>query len=214
MDVHQIEMPREEALEKLQAYKKRLSKMKGRALASEIGQEYQAAMEGYKALAAGTALIDLDEIFEACPCDEQGRPMMAIGRADRKQIYMEWEGWSDRIRFIDEANRYSRLAQDSLLQRSVLMGRGHGQTDLNGYRKTLSGYSLIPMIPADVRPAQCDLSKSLILWEVEKWADQRLRSTPDRDPFLLKPIGGSLYAVIAQWDLTDLERSIMKRRLS
>jgi hypothetical protein len=29
------------------------------------------------------------------------------------------------------------------------------------------------------------------------------------DPILLRPIGGDLYAVVAQWDLTEIERTII-----
>ena len=43
-----------------------------------------------------------------------------------------------------------------------------------------------------------------ILWEVEKWANQQHNVTPDIDPYLLKHVTGSLYAVIAEWDLTNL----------
>jgi hypothetical protein len=35
---------------------------------------------------------------------------------------------------------------------------------------------------------------------------------PDRDPYLLRHVGGALYAVLAAWDLTDLERAIMSAR--
>ena len=38
------------------------------------------------------------------------------------------------------------------------------------------------------------------------------RAVPPRDPYLLKPIGGDLYAVIAERNLTELERSIMGAR--
>lgn len=33
------------------------------------------------------------------------------------------------------------------------------------------------------------------------------------DPALLKHIGGDLYAVLATWDLTELERSVLGGRL-
>jgi hypothetical protein len=50
----------------------------------------------------------------------------------------------------------------------------------------------------------CDLSKHFVLWEVESWD-----FAPPIGPMLLRPIGGNLYAVIAQWDLTDIERMII-----
>jgi hypothetical protein len=61
------------------------------------------------------------------------------------------------------------------------------------------------MVPPDVMPARgCDLSKHFVLWEVENWD-----AAPPIDPILLRPIGGNLYAVVAQWDLTEVERMII-----
>lgn len=37
---------------------------------------------------------------------------------------------------------------------------------------------------------------------------QALKEAPV-DPALLKHIGGDLYAVVATWDLTDLERAVL-----
>lgn len=211
MDVELIKMPKEEAHKKIEAYKKRLGKSKGAKVASEVNKEYQAAIKGYQALAEGTALLDLDEVFQNCPVDENGRPKLAIHRADRKQVRFTWDGGSTRAFFTDTGG--SR-------QRSVVvdMGREHGKrrawNDGTTSHAYLNGYSIVPMVPADVRPKFGQLKDMFILWEVEKWADDQIRATPDRDPYLLKHIHGSLYAVLAEWDLTDLERSIMKGRLS
>lgn len=79
-------------------------------------------------------------------------------------------------------------------------------------RDGLEGYALIPMVPLDVRPATGRLADMFVLWEVEQWADRRIGAKPDIDPYLLKHVGGSLYAVLAEWDLTPLERAIMKGR--
>jgi hypothetical protein len=46
----------------------------------------------------------------------------------------------------------------------------------------------------------------VILWEAE-W--QHVPS----DPLLLRHITGPLYAVLASWDLTELERAVLSRRL-
>jgi hypothetical protein len=69
------------------------------------------------------------------------------------------------------------------------------------------GTAMVPMVPPDVIKdgRGCDLAKHFVLWEVESWA-----AAPPVDPMLLKPIGGDLYAVVAQWDLTELERAILR----
>jgi hypothetical protein len=42
------------------------------------------------------------------------------------------------------------------------------------------------------------------LFEVDQW-----EPVPPTDPALLKHIAGDLYAVLAVWDLTELERAVI-----
>lgn len=37
---------------------------------------------------------------------------------------------------------------------------------------------------------------------------------PPTDPFLLRHLGGTLYVVLAQWDLTPLEKAVLAGRLT
>lgn len=62
-------------------------------------------------------------------------------------------------------------------------------------------------IPVGTRDASCH-----ILWEVEVWSDTRLGPQADRDPYLLRYLGGDLWMVLGEWDLTDLERAVMAGR--
>jgi hypothetical protein len=87
-------------------------------------------------------------------------------------------------------------------------------TNSQGHVVATKGYALVPMIPLDVRPKTGIPENAYILWEVERWADERLDVAPDIDPYLLKHIPGSLYAVIAEWEFTDLERSILRGRVT
>jgi hypothetical protein len=43
------------------------------------------------------------------------------------------------------------------------------------------------------------------LWEVNQWSPAR----PPDDPVLLSPLGGDLYAVLAHWDLTEIEKMVL-----
>src|SRR5205085_1660042 len=69
-------------------------------------------------------------------------------------------------------------------------------------RKT-SAQTLVPIVPPRLRP-RFTLANYFVLWEVEQWTP-----IPPRDPMLLKHLGGWLYAVLAVWDLTDLERVVL-----
>jgi len=51
----------------------------------------------------------------------------------------------------------------------------------------------------------------LMLWEAEWSVDQ---SVPPGDPALLSHIGGDLYEVLAEWDLTPLEQAVLAGRVA
>ncbi len=65
----------------------------------------------------------------------------------------------------------------------------------------------MPLIPPHLRPADAYRNYH-ILWECNEW-----RRVAPSDPLLLKHITGHVYAVVAQWDLTEIERAIMNAAL-
>lgn len=197
MNVPTITMERAEARERLQAYQHELHR--------RADDEYLVAAKAYEALADGHPVIQLSIAVEQAGLDETGRPKIAIARADRRQVRFQWFGL-----------RYQFMRFDTRLR-----GYSGGPT-LNielpwrGKRANSQcyGYALVPMIPPEVR-TQINLSeipKHFILWEVEGWSDRPLIAEPPRDPLLLRPIHTDLYAVVAHWDLTELERLIMRGR--
>lgn len=79
------------------------------------------------------------------------------------------------------------------------------------YYYDVRGFALVPHVPADVRPRTGQLRDWFVLWEVEEWFDRAQSMTAPTDPLLLEHIDGELYAVLAEWDLTDVERAIMEQ---
>jgi hypothetical protein len=67
--------------------------------------------------------------------------------------------------------------------------------------------TVVPLIPPKLRPKPRRLRHCHILWEVEAWAP-----VAPRDPALLRHIRGDLWAVLAVWDLTELERMVLSQR--
>lgn len=63
--------------------------------------------------------------------------------------------------------------------------------------------SPVPHIPPDCRP-KFGLNNYHILFEVKEW-----KSYPV-DPFLLRRISGMLFVVEAEWELTELEASLLE----
>jgi len=193
---------------KLRAYRQQLKR--------RVDEEYEAAVIGYEVLAAGSPLLDLREVFNTAGFHPDGRPKLAIARADRPQVMVRVERNS--LEFNALANPWQWSYRGSLVI-NVGVSRLTNDGSLAGTMASSiaevllksRGWSLVPMVPADVRP-KGDLRDFFVLWEVEQWADRALSSDPDRDPYLLRHIMGDLYAVVAEWDLTDLERAIMAGR--
>ena len=191
MNVPTITMEPDVAQEKLEAYRAQLRQ--------RADDEYEAAVAGYKALAEGKPLLNLTEAIQSGGLGADHRPRLAVARADRWQVWVETTWNPDGVRFI--------TSQSWQMRQSHL----HIPFPRESTKDMKRGYSLVPMVPADVRP-NVDLAHCLILWEVLAWSSQPLTAMPDRDPFLLKHIAGDLYAVLAEWELTELERAIMATR--
>lgn len=215
MNVNTISMDPNAATRKVIAYKERLAQMKPSLSNAAVRAEYELALKGFEALARGTKLINLDDVMAKCPLDHKARPKLAIARHDRKQVKFEWDWFTSKARFHTD---FGACREDCPLESLIVrvnMAREHSQVDARGQRlRKVEGYALVPMIPLDARPKTGIPENSYILWEVERWADRSLDVAPDIDPYLLKHISGPLYAIIAQWDLTDLERSILGGRIT
>ena len=196
MNAPTLTMPKEEAKARLKQYRA------SRHHAADA--EYQRIAMAYEQLAEGTPLLQLSEAFKLAPIDAKGRPRLAISRGDRKQVQVTrnrgvlnfdsaFNQWTNAHAII---NRHVRVPFTSPLERIP------------------EGYALTPIIPPDAREKAKGLKPQdvFVLWEVEQWADSEIRATPDRDPFLLKRLDDDLYAVLAEWDLTDVERAILAGR--
>ena len=199
MNVPLIEMNRQDALTKIDAYAAHLRK--------RADDEYAAALAGYRALADGKPLLNLTDAIHHAGLGDDGRPRLAIARADRRQVKVQAQTWgSNRGQVLFDAT--SRNFHQWGYMGSLVISIRWREPQI----EMRTGYAIVPMIPADVRPNRGQLRDYFILWEVEQWADNRIRVEPDRDPYLLTHLAGDLYAVEAEWDLTPLERAIMSGR--
>jgi hypothetical protein len=200
MNVARIAIPREQAREKLRAVRSVLHR--------RADAEYQALEQAYEQAAAGKELIQLSDAVRNAPRDEKGRPRLAIARADRRQVEVRINGWQDPRRCLFKAV-------------SPNAGRQHRDNpslavavEWPGDAPEARGFALVPIVPADVieKITPKALNGYHILFEVEAWADTRLGARPDIDPYLLRHVGGDLWAVVAEWELTAIERAVMAGR--
>lgn len=211
MDLATIEMPIDEAEEKFREYQA--------AVRQRHDTEDEQIMRGYKALARGHRVLKLSDTIAAGGFTTRhgphswGRrgnyllPRIAVGWADQREVHSTgirpdgshtyW--WN--LAFNPQATRRNFRVPDETF-------------DTSDVENVQTGWSwrywttMVPIVPPALRPAHA-LSGYAVLWEAE-WRAHAPR--PPRDPALLKPIGGDLYAVVAVWDLTELERAVLAGR--
>lgn len=188
------------------------------AAADKAFREYRAAfmaernridgelMRGYKALADGKTLIGLTEAIQRAGVDDLGRPKVAIARADEQRIRMAldedgsvtFQPWLTGVRSED---RIFTFPADTL-PRPTRRAQWAYQEPWAG-----SWWAALPFIPPQYRPPH-KIENYHLLWEAE-W--RRGNGAQRRDPMLLRRVGGDLFAVVAAWDLTEVEKLVLAR---
>jgi len=161
-----------------------------------------------RAAKRGNSIIVMSEVIRAGGFfDTTNRPKLALARADAHRVSCHQTG-NDIIFDTSDArwgtvNRGALVGEHSTLVRDVL------PLTTDGRRIHMqSGKTVVPTIPPKHRPKGKRLGLFHILWEVEKWDP-----TPPVDPALVRHIRGDLWAVIAMWDLTPLERAVLAARV-
>lgn len=199
MDVATIEMPVEEARA---AYKDYAEAVKRK----DPDPTDEALMRGYKFLAEdeGRRLLKLTDTFTAAGFDERGLPRLAIMRAGtaRCRVCTGAPGPRGSITFVGD-NDFSRTRhRNRIVVPGVVPGEGPKVNTYDGWT------ALTPIVPPALRPKR-GVTRYHILWEAEWFVD---RQAAPIDPYLLRHLIGDLWAVIAAWNLTELERAVLVGR--
>ena len=189
MDVQTITMPRLEARKKRAEY---LRACRGRHTAED-----KVLKDGFRELARGNALLNIVEVMRYAGVDERARPRLAICRASYKIVWFVHQSWDDVWVFGPEEYTTSHWTRKNVFLPHETFARERSAGRLR---------AVVPLIPPGIRP-DSDLDNYHILWEAA-WEEM------PRDPMLLRKVGGDLYAVMATWDLTELERLVLSKRLS
>ncbi len=231
MEVAAIEVDREEARKRVEEFT-----AKRRRKLTEMDQ---ALYRGYKALAEGLTLIDVNKaIQQGGHFEDNYGPKLAIVRSDIERVYLDhqfrYEGndpahhnvrflawnWYEDVERRPEAVRHL-WAKDQTASPLDLATQSGLMIDIEDAiaspieaRKGRQRWykakyeTMVPAIPFHLRP-NGDASRYFIMWEVDKWSEVRPRSPPG-DPLLLERIAHPIYVVVAQWDLTELEKRILE----
>ncbi len=198
MNLMTLQIDEDEAKAKLAEYQQ--------ALQLERNSEDEAIAAGYRAAARGLPVVLLSRVFELGGWFDHGLPRLAIARADATTVRVEIEGlWGSGplgLVFHDD---------DRSSNRGALVGKHTVRVQMprrdHAHNSRRAGRTTVPLIPPRHRPRRPRLHTHHVLWEVEAWDP-----TPPRDPALLRHIRGDLWAVVATWDLTDLERAVLSQR--
>jgi hypothetical protein len=193
VNVPTIEMPREAAIAAYREYRQ--------AVRDNDNPEDRACMLGYRALAKGQAVIDLHLALRDAGLDDSHRPKLAIARADWSHVYWtaSWNG--GRNGFAATRQRAFHVATNA--SRGSVLGIPAGIFSRE-ISKSKMGCTVVPAIPPRLRP-NASLSRYHVLFE-GAWQDVA------HDPLLLRHLGGVMFAVLAVWDLTPVERAVLRRR--
>jgi hypothetical protein len=198
MELSTIDMPRDEALEALVHYKE--------AVRTDRRDEDRRIAAGLRAIIAGHALIKLPESIARGGWFDNGLPRIAIARADAKHCLVRRTGrygnaWEFVYSDIEGADNRGALVGEHTVRVRV--------PEAPDNRTAWRGRTIVPLIPPQHRRAggRGGMSNLHVLWEVEAWD-----LTPPVDPALIKWVGGDLWAVLATWDLTELERAVLAGR--
>lgn len=198
MDLATIEVDRTEARRRFLEYRK--------SVRARHNAEDEQIMRGYRALSQGKQIIDIVATMRnggVMEVNEQTRtssqvvrlPKLAVMRADQPWCWLEtWNSGS--FAFVYD-QFYPSNARRNIVRFPI--------NTLPVTRTWQSYRAMVPPVPPGLRPAD-NIGNYHILFEAE-W-----KAEPPGDPALLKHIGGDLYAVLAVWNLTELECSVLGGR--
>jgi len=154
-------------------------------------------LSAYQKLAQGKLVIKAIESVATAGVDENGLPKLALSRADTKICHLNLRG--DGSATMSGSRRFNRRPGASMVFDFP------AKTFPNATWKNAE--ALVPQAPLHLRPKHA-LQNYYVLFEAD-W-----RKAPPIDPFLLRRIGkADLWLVLAMWDLTEVERSVLAGRL-
>lgn len=181
--------------------------LKYRRLVAERGTKQDAMiMETYKQLAMGRKLLSLSQSIARGGLQANGLPALAIVRADAKWCLFnanEWhfrsEGSVTMHRFISSKDRRRPpRAASARFESNIAFAFEQAALPITGNR---GAQAQVPIIPLPIRP-KSKLENYHILFEAN-WTE------PPKDPLLLRRINKDIFIVLAQWDLTEVERMVL-----
>ena len=203
--IKEFDIPKEKAYK---AWKKHVSLLKTRR-----DEGLEILRGAYYHASRGHKIIDIYQSMQNAGLDKNGWPQLAICRADGQEACFHRRGEGAGLFHQEDLDHWRTRGGN---RNSVLLPKGtFMDLPIEGYPNQSNNYryAIIPTIPAEHHPTG-QLERFYILWEVEQWHKRSQIPIPPIDPFLLKRLSRNLFAVLAEWDLTPLERAVIKGAVS
>ena len=147
----------------------------------------------YRAISKGKTIISVHQAIIHAGLNAEGWPKLAVMRADQ-QICICERYHTDRITL--RADTPSRAAEWYF----EIPWANRPPAPAAFWRAT----ALLPRIPPQHRPPQGTLPSYHLLWEAN-WTQMQ-----PVDPYLLRRIGKDAWVVVAAWELTEVEISVLR----
>lgn len=197
---------REDRKKKLAKKAKEAGKLLGqvRIEKTQMEKEDEELKRLYLELKKGNTILTLPTVMQNAGLNDQHLPALAICRATSK--WCRISDSSGQIIFFDadshwgwQASQRDRVSVKRTVFPAELLDstwrRKNNHPDIDRVR------AMVPSVPVHLRPS--NLGDYHILWEAE-WD-----KAPPVDPILLKKVSDTNFVVIAQWDLSPIERAVL-----
>lgn len=194
MNVSTIVVPQEQAETKYAEYRK--------LPAAQKSESDYVLQKVWKAASAGSPIINVAEAFRETGLNEKGEPKLAIARASWSNVWAH-PGHGHPAYWTPGAIGFS--CEEYFNEKAHVRDYATPRNTFPADRMTKANrlFSAVPHMPPDVRPKN-NFDLYHILFEVDEWTEKY-----PVDPFLLRRIAGDLFVVVAEWELTELEASIL-----
>lgn len=222
MDVETITMDPRIAAIHYKDYRKKVREQKAARVAEArrkltlIETEDQTALGVYRALSKGARILNVASAIRGAGLDPKQRlPVLAIARAHWGHVKLEidhnrlcfgngaWLSWSYRSERHTNTKDLIAFGQD-LLGAEVTNAAWRRE---NRFPRLEEHRAQVPSVPVHLRPAG-HLEDYCILFDA-KW-----EQVAPPDPILLRHVAGPMYTVLAQWDLSPVEKAVLEGRFA
>jgi hypothetical protein len=168
-------------------------------------KQYEDLKKVYRALKQGYKVIDIFQAFEQTGA-EDNHPKLAIAKADDRQVFFIKELGGGR--FSSENDSWRERVDDVTIPGGMfpdweLTDEARGRSNWNIKDRVIT--TNVPIVPGHLLP-EGKLENYYVLFEAPEW--NPIAATDD--PYLLRRINANTFIVLAEWDVTDVEKIVMR----